>query len=137
MICRLVTGFNTETNKHDTIEEFDTYRTKKSIGAANMCVKTSFYRATSDLWSAAKSWDYKICQATKKPIIASKPSLVDHIGKKGKWAREDYYDDLYESGRLDEVGTDKLSDPDILRTESDNVYWAKLKTFIFGLRINL
>jgi len=55
----------------------------------------------------------------------------------GGRSREDYYDDLYESGRLDEVGTDKLSNPDILRTESDNVYWAKLKTFIFGLRINL
>jgi hypothetical protein len=55
----------------------------------------------------------------------------------GGRSREDYYDDLYESGRLDEVGTDKLSDSDILRTESDNVYWGKLKTFIFGLRVNL
>ena len=49
----------------------------------------------------------------------------------------DYYDDLWASGRIDEVGTDKLTNPKILRTESDNVYWAKLKTFIFGLRINL
>ncbi|MBC8185631.1 TonB-dependent receptor [candidate division KSB1 bacterium] len=55
----------------------------------------------------------------------------------GGRSREDYYDDLYESGRLDEVGTDKLTNPEILRTESDNVYWAKLKTFIFGLRVNL
>ena len=50
---------------------------------------------------------------------------------------EDYYDDLWESGRLNQVGTDKLSNPEILRTESDDVYWAKHKTYILGLRINL
>ncbi|HFE52151.1 MAG TPA: TonB-dependent receptor [Bacteroidetes bacterium] len=55
----------------------------------------------------------------------------------GGKAGEDYYDDLYQTGRLDQVGTDKVSDPMILRTESDNVYWARLKTVIFGLRINL
>lgn len=50
---------------------------------------------------------------------------------------EDYYTDLYNSGRLDQVGTDELTNPEILNTESDNVYWAKLKQYIFGLRINL
>jgi len=49
----------------------------------------------------------------------------------------DYYDDLYHSGRLDQVGTDELTDPSILNTESDNVYWAKLREFIFGFRMNL
>ncbi|HDL19333.1 MAG TPA: hypothetical protein ENH29_09785 [Bacteroidetes bacterium] len=49
----------------------------------------------------------------------------------------DYYDDLYASGRLDQVGTDKLTDPNILNTESDNVYWAKLRTYIFGIRLHL
>jgi len=55
----------------------------------------------------------------------------------GGKAGEDYYDDLYFTGRLDKVGTDKVSDPLILRTESDNVYWARLKTVIFGLRLSL
>lgn len=50
---------------------------------------------------------------------------------------EDYYDDLWASGRLDQVGTDELTNPIILRTESDDVYWEKVKTFIFGLRINM
>ncbi len=48
---------------------------------------------------------------------------------------DDYYDDLWESGKLDQVGTDKLTDPEILNTENDDVWWAKVKTFIFGLRI--
>jgi len=50
---------------------------------------------------------------------------------------EDYYDDLWKSGRLNEVGTDKLSDPKILRTENDDVYWARVRTVIFGLRLNM
>ena len=54
----------------------------------------------------------------------------------GGQAGEDYFDDLYKTGRLDKVGTDKVSDPLILRTESDDVYWAKLKTFIFGIRFH-
>jgi len=50
---------------------------------------------------------------------------------------EDYYDDLWESGRLDKVGTDELTNPQILRTESDDVYWARVKRTVLGLRINL
>ena len=55
----------------------------------------------------------------------------------GGTSSEDYYDDLWESGRLDQVGTDELDNPKILRTENDDVYWAKLKYYVFGLRINL
>ena len=47
----------------------------------------------------------------------------------------DYYDDLWESGKQDQVGTDKLNDPEILNTENDDVWWGKVKTFVFGLRI--
>jgi hypothetical protein len=50
---------------------------------------------------------------------------------------EDYYDDLWASGRIDHVGTDQLSDPKILRTENDDVYWGQVKQFIVGLRINI
>ncbi len=55
----------------------------------------------------------------------------------GGQAGIDYYNDLWDSGRLDEVGTDKLSNPLILRTESQDVYWAKLKEYLFGFRFNL
>ncbi len=50
---------------------------------------------------------------------------------------EDYYDDLWKSGRINEVGTDELTDPKILRTENDDVYWGKVQRFIFGVRINI
>lgn len=55
----------------------------------------------------------------------------------GGTSGEDYYYDLWESGRLNEIGTDELTNTDILRTESDDVYWARLKTVVFGIRINL
>ena len=50
---------------------------------------------------------------------------------------EDYFNDLWNSGRLDEVGTDQLSNPKILRTENDDVYWARDKKILLGLRVNL
>ncbi len=50
---------------------------------------------------------------------------------------EDYYDDLYASGRLDQLGTDKVSDPMILRTESDDIYEGKLIEYVVGIRIHL
>lgn len=55
----------------------------------------------------------------------------------GGKSKEDYYDDLWNSGRIDQLGTDELSNPEILRTWSDDVYWAKKKIYVFGLRMNL
>jgi outer membrane receptor protein involved in Fe transport len=54
----------------------------------------------------------------------------------GGKANEDYFNDLWSTGRLGEVGTDKVSDPLILRTENEDVYWARLKHIILGLRLN-
>ncbi len=54
----------------------------------------------------------------------------------GGKANEDYFNDLWSTGRLGEVGTDIVSDPLILRTENEDVYWARLKHIILGLRLN-
>ncbi|MCI0515324.1 TonB-dependent receptor, partial [candidate division KSB1 bacterium] len=51
-------------------------------------------------------------------------------------SREDYFMDLFYAGRLNELGTDKLSEPGILNTESDNIYRGKLKEYVLGLRFN-
>jgi outer membrane receptor protein involved in Fe transport len=48
---------------------------------------------------------------------------------------DDYYDDLWASGRLNQVGTDKLTDQQILRTENDDVWWARVRTYVLGFRI--
>jgi len=55
----------------------------------------------------------------------------------GGQSREDYFDDLWKSGRVDQVGTDRLTNPRILRTENDDVYWARVKMVVFGARVNL
>ena len=36
--------------------------------------------------------------------------------------RRDYYDDLYANGKTDRVGTEEVSDPNILRTDSDVLF---------------
>jgi hypothetical protein len=51
--------------------------------------------------------------------------------------RNDYYNDLYNQGKTNQVGTDQVSDRLILRTVYDDVYWARLKEVTMGLRLNL
>ena len=48
-----------------------------------------------------------------------------------------YFEDLYANGKTDRVGSEEVSDPDILRTESDVLYAGKHRTYILGLRIRL
>ncbi len=50
---------------------------------------------------------------------------------------KDYYDDLYANGKTDRVGTEEVSDPLILRTESDVLYAGQHRIFILGFRFNL
>jgi outer membrane receptor protein involved in Fe transport len=49
----------------------------------------------------------------------------------------DYYDDLYANGKTDRVGSEEVSDPNILRTESDVLYSGQHRTYILGVRITL
>jgi outer membrane receptor protein involved in Fe transport len=51
--------------------------------------------------------------------------------------RSDYYDDLYANGKTDRVGSEEVSNKNILRTSSDVLYSGQHRTVIFGLRINL
>lgn len=50
---------------------------------------------------------------------------------------EDYFDDLWNSGRLNKVGTDKLTNPQILRSYNDDIYWGRVKSVVMGMRIDL
>ena len=51
--------------------------------------------------------------------------------------RKDYYDDLFANGKTDRVGTEEVSDPLILRTESDVLYAGQHRIFILGFRFSL
>jgi len=50
---------------------------------------------------------------------------------------EDYYDDLYANGKTDRVGSEEVSNKDILRTESPVLYQGQHRTYILGVRVNL
>ena len=50
---------------------------------------------------------------------------------------KDYYDDLYANGKTDRVGSEDVSNPDILRTEGDKLYSGQYRTWVFGIRIML
>ena len=94
----VITAFNTETNNHTTVKEFTSFRLKSSIGGANMLIDTQFY--LEHPFDEPVSWDYHMCERAhaytregmNSGVISSRPSLVQHIGVKGHWAREDYHD---------------------------------------------
>jgi outer membrane receptor protein involved in Fe transport len=50
---------------------------------------------------------------------------------------KDYYDDLFANGKTDRVGSEEVSNKDILRTESPVLYSGQNRTYIMGIRLNL
>ncbi len=52
----------------------------------------------------------------------------------GGQAGRDYYNDLYENGKKDQVGTDEVSDKRILRTHREVNYAGAFRSFIIGMR---
>ena len=90
----IVTGFNTLTNKHAILEEYDTFVVKESVGGCNLLVDTRFY--WKHPFTQPHEWDYIMCKNAQKwhtpGVVCSKPSVVDHIGIHGKWTTENHND---------------------------------------------
>ncbi|RMD98745.1 MAG: hypothetical protein D6814_06915, partial [Calditrichaeota bacterium] len=49
-------------------------------------------------------------------------------------ARIDYFNDLFEHGKENRVGSEDVSDPLLLRTESKTIYRGKLRQYVLGVR---
>ena len=47
----------------------------------------------------------------------------------------DYYNDLYANGKTDKVGSEDVSNKNILRTESQVLYAGQHRSIILGIRI--
>ena len=81
-------------NGHVIRVEFKTYRTKHHIGGCNLLVSTEFYK--NNPFMERREWDFRMCERAWKQyemgVVCSKPSVVDHIGQYGVWARSNYYD---------------------------------------------
>jgi GT2 family glycosyltransferase len=90
----LVTGFHTISNGHVARVEFKTYRTKHHIGGCSLLVSTEFYK--SHPFMERREWDFRMCERAweqyEMGVVCSKPSVADHIGQHGVWARSNYYD---------------------------------------------
>jgi len=90
----VITGFDTRTNQHDVLEECNYVGVKASIGGANLLIGTDFYKSVGGLRNA-REWDWSLTTDVKKygdPLICTLPSIVDHIGEEGVWARQNYHD---------------------------------------------
>ena len=96
----IVTGFNCVNScQHKIIKRYPSFYVKKSIGGINMYFHTSLYlnQIRKILLSSKKkrsNWDWKVVSFAHKNninLIATKPSVIQHIGTYG----------LNSSGRYD------------------------------------
>jgi len=88
----IVTGFNCQQScGHKTVKEYDNFIVKKTIGGINMFFKKELYHEIFKGCLQGDSWDWCVCE--KMPgFIATKPSVVQHIGKNGMFSSGERYD---------------------------------------------
>lgn len=90
----IITGFNTLTNDHKIEETHNHFYVKNHVGGCNLLVNTEFYQAHP--FNEPEEWDFRMCERAHQQhvlgVIATNPSVVDHIGEKGYWARSKYHD---------------------------------------------
>lgn len=90
----VITGFDTRTNMHEVLEDHGFYGVKASIGGANLLIDMDFYKAIGGLRNA-REWDWSLTTDVKNyggKLVCTLPSIVDHIGEEGVWARSHYHD---------------------------------------------
>jgi len=78
----LVTGFNT--NHHKTLIDKEKYVVKGDIGGCHMCFRSNIYHTLRKTLISNK-WDTNICNVIDRNngiIVSTKPSVVNHIGRK-------------------------------------------------------
>ena len=81
------------------------------------------------------SRDFKIISRLQMQLYLDISNLwVSKYRSAGTWSKE-YYDDLYANGNTDKVGSEDVSNKDILRTESEVLYWGEHRTYILGIRL--
>ncbi len=89
-----LTGFHTY--NHPVLENSTDYRRKQTIGGLNLFFTPELYREVlrSCLRCTAHAgtthWDWRLvrnCQKQGIPIFCTRPSVVQHIGRRGAWSR--------------------------------------------------
>lgn len=87
----ILTGFNT--SNHKTLNDYNKYVEKKSIGGIHMFFHKSLLKKIIKWWEINKDWG--IVNGLKKEggkLYASKPSIIEHIGEEGDHSNKNKYD---------------------------------------------
>jgi tetratricopeptide (TPR) repeat protein len=103
---RIVSGFNTDV--HPIWETFKDYHLKNTVGGINLVFGTDLL-PTVESCLVDERWDWRLCKLMQnmgRPIVVSRPSVVQHIGQRGLHSQDDRFDfardfdDGNESGEL-------------------------------------
>jgi hypothetical protein len=78
----LVTGFNTiNTGRHSILEKRSGHCVKSSIGGCHMAFKTDTYYRSLRYAIMSHKWDTNIVNQHQGMILATMPSVIEHIGE--------------------------------------------------------
>lgn len=107
---KIITGFNTEQNNHVTLHKNDKYLIKSSIGGINMFFDKPTYLGYILPHLESKQWDWRVSDAivgANGTLIATKPSVVDHIGVYGLNSSINDYDRAIDLNKAQKLKIDK------------------------------
>lgn len=89
----LVTGFHTRA--HETLEEGPDYRLKRTAGGINLLFDRRVWEDVVYPSLESLQWDLRVAHRIRESggvIVASRPSVVDHIGRHGVWSNIFHFD---------------------------------------------
>ena len=89
----ILTGFNAAS--HDTVSIFDEYEIKKTVGGINLFFHRSLYHKIVRPELRDINWDHALSEklaSVNGSIVATVPSVVQHIGESGLWSRPGKFD---------------------------------------------
>lgn len=116
---KIVTGFNTA--HHPTSYTHKDYCLKSSIGGINMFFNNDTYRNFIRPCLVNTKWDWNVCaliQSSRGMLIATKPSVVDHIGTYGINSSIKTYDKAIDFATKEPLKIDKKAAKDFCRQDT-------------------
>lgn len=83
----IVTGFNALA--HHVVRTASDHHEKRSLGGANVVVSAALYREIVRPCLERLDWDWALVEAARArrlPLLATRPSVVQHVGRSGLWS---------------------------------------------------
>lgn len=86
--CFVLSGFNT--HRHISLKVCPDYVIKRTVGGVSLLFATRYYADIVHPVLTTSLWDWQlmgVCAHRGIPVLATRPSVVQHTGRHGAWSR--------------------------------------------------